>query len=572
MTDMLEKVKSVLGEKYDIFAMISEGGMGEIYLGTHRALNRQVAIKIIRQQFSQDETVRERFCREAKLAANLSFPGIVDIYDFGSEESFDYIIMQYIKGETLAQKLEREGALSCRQCIDIIMPVARALGHADKHKVVHRDIKPSNIMIEENGRVILTDFGISKDMGDSQLTAADTVIGSPKYMSPEQIRGGEVDGRSDLYALGLVFYEMITGKHPFEGRSISSLFYAQVHEMPDRPEISIKNLPSAAGAVIMKLLSKQPEERYQTGEELFSDLQSCCGDASAAPEMDGDATAIEIVMDDATRMDVAREPVRGPSPSADSPIADSIKAKLMQAVGDKKILLSAVGVLLVFLILVFAFSPEDVPKESETIAETEVPVQTPSALSSPLLPAPAEIKETEFSSEALFPSPSPPTETLLTIHERIIRQFEELGRIARADHLNLWSNQSVFRIGDVVSYSFESKKPCYMVLLNLTSDGELVQIFPNKFHQGAFLQANKTYTVPGEDATISLEVTGPVGTDHLIALTSEMPFDIFQVDFDHQTFALLDRSDSRGGEDVLRNMEALANGGVSQLTYSYAIR
>ncbi len=240
--------------------------------------------------------------------------------------------------------------------------------------------------------------------------------------------------------------------------------------------------------------------------------------------------------------------------------------------GNKKILLSAVGVLLVFLILVFAFSPEDVPKESETIAETEGPVQTPSASSSPLLPAPAEIKETELSPEALSPSPPPPPETLLSIHERIIRQFEELGSIDRADHLKLWSNQSVFRIGDVVSYSFESKKPCYMVLLNHTSDGELVQIFPNKFHQGAFLQANKTYTVPGEDANISLEVTGPVGTDHLIALTSEMPFDIFQVDFDRQAFALLDRNDSRGGEDVLRNMEALATGGVSQLTYSYTIR
>jgi hypothetical protein len=225
--------------------------------------------------------------------------------------------------------------------------------------------------------------------------------------------------------------------------------------------------------------------------------------------------------------------------------------------------------------MIFALSPEDAPKESQpstggTIAETVPPVQSPSASPGASLPSPADIgAETEYADQDGF---TPPTADIpMSTYERILSQFDALGRLDRADYVRLWSNQSAFRIGDVISYSFESRKTCYLVLLNLTSDGELVQIFPNRFHPSAFVKANETYHIPGEGAEISLEVTGPAGTDRLIALTSEMPFDIFSVDFERQAFALLDRSSS-GQEDVLRNMEALANGGVSQLTYSYTIR
>ena len=578
MTDMLEKVKNVLGDKYDIFAMISEGGMGKIYLGTHRALNRQVAVKIIHQQFSQDKTVRERFCREAKLAANLDYPGIVDIYDFGSEDEFDYIIMRYIKGETLAQKLEREGSLPCEQALEIVMAVARALSHAHKNKVVHRDIKPSNIMIDENAQVILTDFGISKDLGDTQLTAADTVIGSPKYMSPEQIRGAQVDGRSDLYALGLIFYEMVTGKHPFQGRDTTSLFYAQAHEMPPEPVALSKPLPASAGAVIMKMLSKKPEDRFQTGDELWRNLQSCCNDTQSPQDLNSDATIVEMSLaDDATRVGGWQDAVGGASSPAVSS-GNAFQAKLIQSFRDKKLLWGGGGLFLVIIVLVLILRSGDTPTKnpampgSQTIQEAAEQEQTPASVADPTVPASASLAEGTAPQTGTVSTGLPPAaEKPLSTYDRIVLQIEELGRLEQAAFLRLWSNQSVFRVGDIITYSFESKKPCYLVILNLTSDGELVQIFPNKFHASAFIQTGKTYNIPGEDADISLSVTGPPGTDRLIALTSEMPFDIFQDDFGRQAFSMLDRSDARAQETVLGNLTALHHSGVAQLKYNYVI-
>ncbi|MBW2368954.1 MAG: serine/threonine protein kinase [Deltaproteobacteria bacterium] len=270
-----KKLMSILGTRYDIDKKYAEGGMGKIYLGMHRTLGKPVAIKVIDQRFGGDDKMRKRFFKEAKLVANLTHKGIIDIYDFGSREDFDFLIMPFIDGETLSHKLKKEGRLSCSESLYIIQSVAEALAFAHKKYVVHRDIKPSNIMIDVQKQVILTDFGISKDLTDPEMTATGMILGSPRYMSPEQALGRPVDGRSDLYSLGLVFYEMVTGQYPYEDKGTQALLYMQAHELPPKPDQIVSDLPEQVSAIIIKLLRKSPKHRYQTGEELIRDLLRC---------------------------------------------------------------------------------------------------------------------------------------------------------------------------------------------------------------------------------------------------------------------------------------------------------
>lgn len=266
------KIEAIIGNKYDLKSQISVGGMGKIYLGIHRSLNKRVAIKIIHKEFRKDETFRKRFCREARLAANLDHPGIVDIYDFGSLDNFDYIIMPFVDGETLKERIDREKRLPISKSLNLISAITSALSFAHKNNVVHRDIKPSNILIDKQEHAYITDFGISKDLGDVGLTLPETMMGSPKYISPEQITGKKVDGRSDLYALGLVFYEMITGRYPYADRDANAIYYAHVNEVPARPDQVEPEIPGPVSDIIMKLLEKLPEYRYQKGSELLQHI------------------------------------------------------------------------------------------------------------------------------------------------------------------------------------------------------------------------------------------------------------------------------------------------------------
>ena len=296
MSERMENLKSALGHKYEIKNLITCGGMAEIYLGVHIGLNKRVAIKVVRNDLSGAVCSRERFCREAKLAANLDHPVIIDIYDFGSKGEFDYIIMPYIEGLTLKDRIEQKGKLGLPECLRLVIILADALCFAHNGKVIHRDIKPSNIMIDRAGHIFLTDFGISKDLTDVDLTSSDNVLGTPKYMSPEQIQGLQADGRSDLYSLGLVFYEMITGTHPFGGKDVTSLCYAHVHEIPKKPEVGCPDIPRDVAAIIMKLLEKSPDQRYQDACDLLKDLESVNLKTIAGPQRDADETVAETAV------------------------------------------------------------------------------------------------------------------------------------------------------------------------------------------------------------------------------------------------------------------------------------
>ena len=273
MSDTKTKLISIIGDKYEVLERMSSGGMGEIYWGLHRALNKRVAIKVIKHGQSDAPEMEERFFREARLAANLDHSGIIDIYDFGTEAGLAYLIMPFIDGVNLREKLKDEERIGIKESLIMVMAITNALGYAHLKGIIHRDIKPSNIMIDKHGKVLLTDFGVSKSIQDNDLTVLGTIIGTPRYMSPEQIESGKCDNRSDLYALGLVFYEMVTGVYPYNETDIAGLLYAQIHTIPPRPSEIIKDIPVALCDIIMKLLKKSPQNRFSSCQELYNELR-----------------------------------------------------------------------------------------------------------------------------------------------------------------------------------------------------------------------------------------------------------------------------------------------------------
>lgn len=269
--DNIDILKSVLSEKYNIIQLIARGGMGEIYLATHRILGKKLAIKVIRQQMKKDAEVCQRFLLEARLAACLDHPNIIQISDYGSHPEFDYLVMPYIEGQTLHEKL-KSAPFATDEALNIMIPIAEAISYAHKKNIIHRDIKPSNFLISDTGRILLTDFGISKHIGSATLTMAHQVLGTPKYMSPEQITGKTVSKSSDLYSLGIIFYQLVTGRYPFDTDAVESLTFMHLYTIPKHPTEINPNVPAELGSIIIKLLEKDPNKRYPDGESLLTDL------------------------------------------------------------------------------------------------------------------------------------------------------------------------------------------------------------------------------------------------------------------------------------------------------------
>lgn len=280
--------KPMLG-RYEVEKELGKGAMGVVYLGKDPKINRTVAIKTmaLSQEFEADELdeVKERFFREAETAGRLDHPNIVTIYDAGEEHDLAYIAMEFLAGHDLARYTKPDALLPVPTVMGIVFKSAMALDYAMKHNVVHRDIKPANVMYEpESKQVKLTDFGIAR-ITDSSKTKTGMVLGTPSYMSPEQLSGKKVDGRSDLFSLGVMFYQMLTGKLPFSGDSMATLMYkianeehTEVNEL--RPELA-KQRPCIS-AIINKALQKDPDQRYQTGAEMARDIQRCAKQAQAS--------------------------------------------------------------------------------------------------------------------------------------------------------------------------------------------------------------------------------------------------------------------------------------------------
>ena len=267
-------IGKVLGNRYEVIEKIGGGGMAEVYKARCRLLDRYVAVKVLRDQFKNDEDVLNKFEREAQAAASLTHPNIVSVYDVGEEDGKNYIVMEYIKGKTLKDIIKIYGHLDTKETVETAISIGEALEDAHKNGIVHRDIKPHNIMVTDDGRVKVTDFGIARATSSVTMTNNGGVLGSAHYLSPEQARGGLVDKRSDIYSLGVVMYEMATGKVPFDGDSPISVAIMHIQEEAPNPRDLNPDIPRELEYIIVKAMKKEPIDRYQDIKAMLADLKS----------------------------------------------------------------------------------------------------------------------------------------------------------------------------------------------------------------------------------------------------------------------------------------------------------
>ena len=269
--DLGHAVGRVLADRYELGPVLGQGGMARVHRGLDRQLGRQVAIKVLAPPFDRDRSFVERFRREARAAAGLSHPNIVAVFDSGSDDGTHFIVTELVEGETLADRLRRDGRMPPPEAVAVAVDVSRALGAAHERGLIHRDIKPGNVMLLPDGRVKVVDFGIARAAGSDTLTGTGVVLGSTAYLSPEQAGGQPVDERADLYALGCVLYEMLTGRVPFSADTPVATMYRHVNEDPPPPS-SIAPVQPELEDVVMRCLEKDPKRRFASAAELEAAL------------------------------------------------------------------------------------------------------------------------------------------------------------------------------------------------------------------------------------------------------------------------------------------------------------
>ena len=268
----------IIGNRYEVITKIGCGGMATVYKARDNVLNRNVAIKVLREEFTTDEEFIKRFNIEAQAAASLTHPNIVSIYDVGNEGDLHYIVMELIQGKTLKEIINENGVLPWKWSINISIQIASALEMAHRNNIVHRDIKPHNIIITEDGIAKVTDFGIAKAVSNSTITAFGTTIGSVHYFSPEHARGGYTDAKSDLYSLGVVMYEMMTGRVPFDADTPVSIALKHMQEEAVEPIKLNSTIPQVVNNIIMKAMQKDVNLRYSSATEMLRDLRDALKD------------------------------------------------------------------------------------------------------------------------------------------------------------------------------------------------------------------------------------------------------------------------------------------------------
>jgi serine/threonine-protein kinase len=281
-----EFLRRVLADRYELARVLGAGGMATVYLASDRVLQRQVAVKVLNSSYAQDPSSVERFRAEACIAAKLSHPNIVAVFDSGSDAGMHYLVMEYVPGETLAQLLRRQGPLPPRRAAELTSQVCAALAAAHARGVVHRDVKPGNVLLGADGRVKVTDFGIAKAAAAPALTGDTMVLGTAAYLSPEQARGEPVDPRSDVYGLGCVLYELLTGAPPFGSAADSTpvaVALRQVSQPPQPPSRRNPQVGAAMDAVVLTAMAKHPDQRYQSMQAMHGDLaRALAGRATTA--------------------------------------------------------------------------------------------------------------------------------------------------------------------------------------------------------------------------------------------------------------------------------------------------
>ena len=285
----------VLGNRYELLEKIGEGGMSEVFKARCNKLNRFVAVKILKKEFCNNPDIVEKFKGEATAIATLSDNNIVNILDVGTQDNINYIVMEYVKGKTLKDIIKQVGKMNYETAISVAMQIARALDCAHRNNIIHRDVKPQNILVTEDGIMKVTDFGIAKSATSETITNTSTIMGSAHYLSPEQAKGSFIDCRTDLYSLGVVLYEMVTGTLPFQADTAVTIALKHLQEEVIPPKNINSKVPDSLNQLILKVMEKEPIRRYQTAKEMIADLQKIKDDPNAkidTKEEDNDHTII----------------------------------------------------------------------------------------------------------------------------------------------------------------------------------------------------------------------------------------------------------------------------------------
>ena len=274
---MIVKGQKIDG-RYQIIRSIGEGGMANVYLAYDTILDREVAVKVLRGDLASDEKFVKRFQREAKAASSLNHPNIVEMYDVGEDNGNYFIVMEYIDGKTLKSLIKKRGALSLSETVDIMMQLTSAIACAHDSYLIHRDIKPQNVLILEDGRVKITDFGIAIAMNSAELTQTNSVMGSVHYLPPEQANGSGATVKSDIYSLGILMYECLTGKLPFKGDNAVEIAIKQMKEKI--PSLCAQNdlIPQSIENIVLRACAKNPKNRYDSASEMYEDLKTALSD------------------------------------------------------------------------------------------------------------------------------------------------------------------------------------------------------------------------------------------------------------------------------------------------------
>ena len=260
-----------LGDRYEILQKIGSGGMAEVFKGKDHKLNRFVAVKVLKDEFVEDKNFVRKFKEEAQAAAGLAHPNIVNVYDVGDEQNINYIVMELVEGITLKTYIEKKGRLTVKEATSIAIQMGAGLELAHNNQIVHRDIKPQNIIISREGKVKVTDFGIAKSVSSNTNTS--DAMGSVHYTSPEQARGGYSDAKSDIYSLGIVMYEMVTGRVPFDGETTVVVAVKHLQEDIVSPRVYASDIPVSLEHIILKCTEKSPDRRYASVADLTADLK-----------------------------------------------------------------------------------------------------------------------------------------------------------------------------------------------------------------------------------------------------------------------------------------------------------
>ena len=286
----------ILGDRYELQEKIGEGGMSLVYKARDKKLNRFIAVKILKHEFIDNEDIVDKFKKEATAIANLNDPYIVNVLDVGSQEDYNYIVMEYVKGKTLKEFIREKGRIPYDLALNFSTQIAKALDCAHKNNIIHRDIKPQNILVTEEGSLKVTDFGIAKSTNSSTITNTSNVIGSAHYFSPEQAKGNYIDSRTDLYSLGVVIYEMVTGRVPFDADSPVSVALKHIQEEVVPPKNINSAVPESLNKLILKAMEKEQIKRYQSAKEMIVDLDKIKNDPNAI------IGTVPVTEDDFTRV------------------------------------------------------------------------------------------------------------------------------------------------------------------------------------------------------------------------------------------------------------------------------